>query len=150
MPNSSGKQTPVTCSSCLKVYSSARNLRRHEQTIRKIFANPPPPTICDKCRESLAILAEAREHVELSHNVKYIARRQCCFWTLKWSMSSTMESTRRSIWKLLSTWSKPSILFFHTAANGLWSAPILSGYGQLEVDSNTLFVKFIREKKFNF
>ena len=27
---------------------------------------------------------------------------------------------------------------------------ILSGYGRLEIDSNTLFVKFIREKKFKF
>ena len=27
---------------------------------------------------------------------------------------------------------------------------ILSGYGRLEIDSNTLFVKFIMEKKYNF
>ena len=27
---------------------------------------------------------------------------------------------------------------------------ILSGYGRLEIDSNTLFVKFIMEKKFKF
>ena len=27
---------------------------------------------------------------------------------------------------------------------------ILSGYGRLEIDSNTLFVKFITEKKFEF
>ena len=27
---------------------------------------------------------------------------------------------------------------------------ILSGYGRLEIDSNTLFVKFIIEKQFNF
>ena len=69
MPNSSGKQTPVSCSTCSKVYSSARNFRRHEQTIHRIFPNPPPPTICDEFRKSLATLAEAREHVDLNHNV---------------------------------------------------------------------------------
>ena len=69
MPNSSGKQTPVICWTCSKVFSSPRNLRRHEQNIHKIFAAPPPPTKCDECRESFSSLAEAREHVELAHNV---------------------------------------------------------------------------------
>ena len=59
----------MTCSTLAEVYSSARNSRRHEQTIHKVFSNPPPPTICDEFRESLATLAEAREHVELAHNV---------------------------------------------------------------------------------
>ena len=69
MPNSSGKQTPVICLTCSKVFSLPRNLRRHEQNIHKIFAAPQPPTKCDECRESFSSLAEAREHVELAHNV---------------------------------------------------------------------------------
>ena len=69
MPNSSGKQTPVICSTCSKVFTSPRNLRRHEQNIHKIFAAPPPPTKCDECREAFSSVAEAREHVELAHNV---------------------------------------------------------------------------------
>ena len=69
MPNSSGKQTAVICSACSKVLSLPKNLRRHEQNIHKIFAAPPPPTKCDECRESFSSLAEAREHVELAHNV---------------------------------------------------------------------------------
>ena len=69
MPNSSGEQTPVICSTCSKVLSSPRNLRRDEQNIHKIFAAPPPPIKCNEYRESFSSLAEAREHAELDHNV---------------------------------------------------------------------------------
>ena len=69
MPNSSGKQTPVICSTCSKDFSSPKNLRRCEQNIHKIIAAPPPPTKRDECRESFSSPAEAREHVELAHNV---------------------------------------------------------------------------------
>ena len=53
---------------------------------------------------------------------KYVARSQGCIWLLRWSMSSSMASTRIAIWKWLSTWSMPSLPFLHTVEDGLWSA----------------------------
>ena len=69
MPNSSGKETPVICSTSSKTFSSPRNLRRHEQNTHRMFAAPTPPTKCDDSRKSFSSMAEAREHVGLAHNV---------------------------------------------------------------------------------
>ena len=104
MPNSSKKPTPVTCSTCTNVYSSARNLRRHEQTIHKIFANPPPPTTCDKNRESLAKLAEAREHVELAHNLTTDSLCMCChtiFLSVEKLRQHMLKKHQLPIWNLV-------------------------------------------------
>ena len=69
MPNSTSIATPVPCQQCRKILSSKRNLRRHEQKVHKILPPPPPQTVCDECLESFESLSEAREHVELVHDM---------------------------------------------------------------------------------
>ena len=69
MPNSTSIATPVPCQQCGKILSSKRNLRRHEQKVHKILPPPPPQTVCDDCLESFESLSEAREHVELVHDM---------------------------------------------------------------------------------
>ena len=46
-------------------------MRRHEQKVHKIFPPPPPQTVCDECLESFDSLSEAREHVELVHDMTF-------------------------------------------------------------------------------
>ena len=69
MPNSTSTATPVPCQQCGKILSSKRNLRRHEQKVHKILPRPSPQIVCDESLESFESLSEAREHVELAHDM---------------------------------------------------------------------------------
>ena len=69
MPNSTSIATTVPCQLCGKILSSKRNLARHEQKVHKILPPLPPQTVCDECLESFESLSEAREHVELVHDM---------------------------------------------------------------------------------
>ena len=69
MPNSTYIATPVPCQQCGKILSYKRNLRRLEQNVHKILPPPPPQTVYDECLESFESLSEAREHVELTHDI---------------------------------------------------------------------------------
>ena len=73
--------TPVPCQQCGRILSSKRNLRRHEQKVQKILHLPPPQTACDECLESLESLSEAREHVELTHEMMSNLHCICCHTT---------------------------------------------------------------------
>ena len=53
------------------------NLRRHEQKVHKILTSPPPQLICDECLESYENLSQAREHVELAHDMT--SNRHCIY-----------------------------------------------------------------------
>ena len=70
MPNSTSNATPVPCQQCKKIMS----LRKHEkkvQQVQKIILPPPPQTVCNECLESFQSLSEAREHVELAHEMTF-------------------------------------------------------------------------------
>ena len=69
MQSSTSIATPVPCQQCRKVLSSKKNLRRHEQKVRKLFPPPLAQTAYDECLESFENLSEAREHVELTHDM---------------------------------------------------------------------------------
>ena len=69
MPNSTSIATPVPCQQCGKILSSKRNLRRHEQKVHKILPPPLPQTVFNECLESFESLSQAREHVELAHDM---------------------------------------------------------------------------------
>ena len=69
MPKSTSIATPVPCQQRGKILSSKRDLRRQEQKVHKILPPPPPQTVCDECLESFESLSEAREHVELTHDM---------------------------------------------------------------------------------
>ena len=63
---------------CGKILSSKRNSRRHEQKNQKILPPPHPQTVCDECLESFESLSEAREHVELVHDMTSISHCVYC------------------------------------------------------------------------
>ena len=69
MTNSTSIAAPIPCEQCGKVLISTMNLRRHKQKVHTILPLPPPQTVCDECLESFGSLSEAREHVELAHDM---------------------------------------------------------------------------------
>ena len=78
MPNSTSIATPVPCQQCGKIMSSKRNLRKHDQKVHKLLPPPPPQTVCDECLESFENFSEARERVELVHDMTSNGHRIYC------------------------------------------------------------------------
>ena len=88
MPNSTSSATPVPSPQCEKLLSSKRNLRRHAQ---KILLVPPPHSVCDVYLESFEKMSEARECVELAHDITSLSH---CFFYIqlfsKWKAINTI------------------------------------------------------------
>ena len=69
MPNSTSIPTPVPCQQREKTLSFKRILRRHERKVHKILPATTPQTVCEECLKTSKSLSEAREHVELAHDL---------------------------------------------------------------------------------